>query len=241
MFGKIFKQQKALEPILTDMHSHILPTLDDGSKNIEESIELIKGFIDLGYKKLITTPHIMQDYYPNTVTAIREKRDNLEEELLKRSLPIKIEAAAEYYLDEYLLETVNSGGDLLLIGGQYILFEMSFMSESPYLKEFIFTMKSKGITPILAHVERYTYYINEMKMIEDILERGALIQMNINSLLGLYSKPVKKVAEKLIDAKFVHFLGSDCHNIHHLKALKDTRGKKYYEKAVHLPLLNNSL
>ena len=241
LFSRFFKQKKLHDPILTDMHSHILPALDDGAKNMDESINLIKGFIDLGYKKLIATPHIMQDYYPNTVQAIREKKNSVEEEIKRRSLPVLIEVAAEYYLDEYLLETIHNGDELLLLSNKYILFEMSFMNESPFVKEFIFKMKSRGITPILAHVERYTYYMDKLNAVEEIIERGALIQMNINSISGLYSRPVKKFAEKLIDAKFIHLLGSDCHNILHLNALKESRKKKYYEKAVHLPLLNNSL
>ncbi|MDH5604073.1 MAG: capsular biosynthesis protein, partial [Cyclobacteriaceae bacterium] len=127
MLARLFKQKKSLAPILTDMHSHILPALDDGAKSMEESIDLIKGFIDLGYKKLIATPHVMQDYYPNTAQSIREKRDSVKAELEKKSLAITIEASAEYYLDEYLLEAIHNGDELLLIGQKYILFEMSFM------------------------------------------------------------------------------------------------------------------
>lgn len=223
-----------------DLHSHLLAGIDDGAQTWDESLQLVSRFIDEGYKKLIITPHILQDYYPNTPENIKQKLYELKEKLKENHLSIELDAAAEYFLDEFLLEKINDN-NFLLINDKYILFEMSFMNESPYLKEFIFNMKSRGITPILAHAERYSYYFNKGHLIEDLIERGALIQMNINSLTGYYTKPVKKLAEWLIDNKMVHFMGSDCHRMEHLDLIKNATSLKYFEKALNLPLLNRTL
>ena len=241
MFKNLFKKTAPLPQLFTDMHAHFLPGLDDGAKDLGQSIMLIEEFVKLGYKKLIATPHIMQDYYPNTPEAIRGKLREVKEETVRQGLSVELEAAAEYYLDEYLIEKVNKKEELLLLKGKYVLFEMSFMTISPYLNEFIFHMMSMGITPVLAHVERYSYLDNKFTEVEDMVGRGALMQVNINSLSGMYSKPVRKFAEKLVDEGLVHFLGSDCHRLEHLEILKEARKKKYYKKAVHLPLINNTL
>ncbi|MDH5398326.1 MAG: capsular biosynthesis protein [Cyclobacteriaceae bacterium] len=225
----------------TDLHSHLLPGIDDGSPDIETSLSLIRSLIDMGYEKLITTPHIMQDYYPNTPEIINKKLEELKSALQQEGIKVSLEAAAEYFLDEFLIEKLKQKEDLLLISNKYLLFEMSFMSESPYLKEFIFQARSAGLIPILAHVERYNYYIDNLEAIEDISERGALLQLNINSLTGYYSKPVQQLAEKMINRKLVNVLGTDCHHHNHLELIKKAKGMKYYEKAVTLPLVNYTL
>lgn len=233
----IFKSVKNKIPdktLKTDIHSHLLPSIDDGSKSMEESIELIKGLIDLGFTKLIITPHVMQDYYPNSKNEILSNFNNLVSAVQNEKIEIKLEVSAEYYLDEFLLDKCNSLDNLILINNKYILFEMSFMDESPFLKEFIFNMKSKGITPILAHVERYHYYNNKISTIEDIKERGALLQINSISLTGFYGNLEKKQAQNLIDLKCIDLLGSDCHNTHQLEALKYAQYLKYYQKAISL-------
>ena len=240
---KLFKKQQPvdLSVLVTDIHSHLLPGIDDGARVFDDSLEMIRALIQLGYKKLITTPHIMQDYYPNTPEIILTKLEELKIVLKENDLNIEVEVAAEYYLDEFLMEKLDNTDQLLTFGKNYILFEMSFYNESPFIKDFIFKIKSSGLTPVLAHAERYSYYSGNLDKIEDLVERGALIQMNINSISGVYSKPVTKLAEAIIDSKLVHFLGSDCHHISHIDGINKTRLKKYCEKALNLPLLNSTL
>ena len=239
---KLFKKEYVdLGVLKTDMHSHILPGIDDGSADLDESMELIRKFYDLGYRKLIATPHIMQDYYPNTPEVIRHKLRQVREMVSNEGLGIEIEASAEYYLDEFLLENIESGQELLLMSGKYLLFEMSFMEESPFLKEFIFKIRSRGLYPILAHAERYSYYFGKPEMITDLMERGCLIQININSLTGYYTKQVRQLAEKLVDLGHVHLLGSDCHRMDHLIRIKEASSLKYLKKALNLRLLNQEL
>lgn len=223
------------------MHSHLLPAIDDGVTDLEEAEKIISEFITLGYKKLITTPHIISDLYRNTPQIIREQLAAVRTFLKERNLNISIDAAAEYYLDDHLFQSLKNNEELLTFGDNYLLFETNFISESLLLKEFVFLATSKGYRVILAHPERYLYLHNQYGKIEDLLARGVKLQVNISSLTGYYSKPAQKLAIELIEKGHVHFLGSDCHNINHIDLIKKARSSKYFEKALTLPLLNNSL
>ena len=235
------KKEDIVMPLTTDVHSHLLPGIDDGAPDLEASVIMIRKFVDLGFERLITTPHILQDYYPNTPSIIRQKLSEVKNEISRLQIPIELDAAAEYYLDEFLLEKVKNNEELLTFGTNYLLFEMGFFAESPFVNDFIFQMRSRGIIPVIAHLERYPYYFNKPESITDLHERGALIQVNINSLTGHYGKPVQKAAEKLIDSGMVHLLGSDCHNPEHIDLLRYARGSKYYLKALHLQLINREV
>jgi len=238
-----FKSKPSVEgnPLLTDIHSHLLPGLDDGVKNFEESESIITRFISMGYTKLITTPHVMSDSYRNTSEMILEKLEELKTYLDSKNISIKIEAAAEYYLDEDLVKKVEHDEPLLTFGNRYLLFEMNFMTEPFQLKEFIFLLSTKGYTPVLAHPERYIFLQNNIAKLEDLMNRGVLLQVNTSSLTGYYSIPAKQTARKLIDKGWVNFLGSDCHSMQHVDLLKQAQPGRYFQKALTLPLLNNTL
>lgn len=243
MFNLFKKKRSTPKSIIsTDIHSHLLPGLDDGVESFEESLSLIRSFQQLGYKKLITTPHVMHDFYNNSSEDILSKLNELNQVLVAEGIDVKVEAAAEYYLDEYLLEKINDENfQLLTFGDNYLLFETSFMNQPFYLNEFIFKAKSKGLNPVLAHPERYAYLQSNPELIDDLITRGVFLQLNINSITGYYSKQVRKAAERLIDEKKIHFLGSDCHNENHMSVMQDARAEKYYHKALSLTLLNHSL
>lgn len=240
-FFKKKKDPYKLNTLKTDLHSHLLPALDDGVESFDESVEIIKEMRDLGFKKIITTPHIMKDFYDNSIEAIKEKANELKLILKEQSIDVTIEVAAEYYLDEHLLELIDKEDELLTFGDRYLLFETSFMNQPFYLNDFIFKAKSRGFNPVLAHPERYAYIQSNPELVDDLITRGVFLQLNINSISGYYSKPVKKMAEKLIDSKKIHFLGSDCHNKNHLNTLKDSITEKYFRKALSLRLLNHSV
>lgn len=235
------KKQVNLIPLETDIHSHLLPQMDDGVKSLEESGQLIRQFIDLGYKKLITTPHVMNDFYRNEPKAINDKLEILNQYLKSENIIIPIEAAAEYYLDESLIVRINKGEKLLTFGANYLLFETNFLTEPFQLKEFIFSATTLGYKPVLAHPERYQYLVNSFEKVEDLKNRGVLFQINIPSIIGAYSKPIQKLAIQLIEKGWVDFLGSDCHNQIQMETLKEAFKNKYLKKALALPLLNRSL
>ena len=225
----------------TDLHSHLLPGLDDGVQLFEEMEEIVLRFQKLGYTKLITTPHVMSDFYKNTTEGILKKCDEVNTWLKSKSINIPIEAAAEYYLDEDLLKKAEENFPLLTLGEKYLLFETNFLTEPFQLKEFIFTITSQGYKPILAHPERYIYLQDNFEKVEDLLNRGIYFQLNMSSISGYYSKGAQKLAYKLIDKGWVHFIGSDCHNLQHIQRIEETVSLKYFQKAISLPLLNNTL
>jgi len=224
-----------------DMHSHILPGLDDGTETLEQALEIIADLKQKGYRKLIMTPHIMGDFFKNTPAAIFEKLNILKAAVKEKNWYIELECAAEYYLDEWFLEKIAAEQPLLTFGDKYLLFETSYMNEPLHFKEAVFKLKSAGYKPVLAHPERYTYLYGRFSELEKMYQTGILFQLNLNSLAGYYSGAAKQVAEKLVDRKMVHFVGTDAHHTRHLQFLTKTSGMPYFKKVLALPLLNYEL
>jgi len=235
------KTNKFEDYLFVDMHSHLIPGIDDGSKTMEESIALIRELVKLGYKKIITTPHIMGDFFKNSKETILPGLTALKEKLKEQNIDISIEAAAEYYLDEWFIEKLERGEQLMTFGNNYVLFETSFLNEPAQLHQAIFLMRSSGYIPILAHPERYLYLYNDFSAFQKIYQMDVLFQINLNSLTGYYSKQAKLFAEKLIDNKMVDFVGTDCHGQRHIDVLQQVKKSGYYKKLQHLNLLNNTL
>jgi tyrosine-protein phosphatase YwqE len=237
-------KKKRLAPgdaLITDVHSHLLPGLDDGAKTLDEAEAMVRVFLRLGYRKLITTPHVMQDHYRNTSETILAGLDQLHNHLREREIEVELEAAAEYYLDEYFIRSLESGSPLLTFGDRYLLFETNFISEPLTLNEFIFAATTQGYQPVLAHPERYLYLQDNLTRIEDLANRGVLFQVNLGSLAGFYARGVQVMAGKLIDMGLVHFLGSDCHTLQHAEGIAKAGRSRYFEKAINLRLINHDL
>jgi protein-tyrosine phosphatase len=243
--GEIFrKREKLVDPVdfsrlKVDVHSHFIPGIDDGSDSIETSLELIQGMIDFGYKKVITTPHVMSDYYRNTPEIIQSGCDRLREALEEREMEIEIECAAEYYLDADLKRLVKSK-QLLTFGSDYVLFELPFMNEPLMLAELIFEMQLAGYKPVLAHPERYTFWHMNFEKYQEMLDKGVLLQLNINSLTGHYSPQVKKIAIKLIQNGMIQLVGSDCHHLGHIQLMKQASQVEEFHQLIESGLLLNS-
>lgn len=235
------KESKEQTAIRTDIHSHLLPGLDDGVQSFEDAEEIILRFVRAGYQKLITTPHIMSDAYRNTPEGIRSKLTELNDYLKSKNISIQVEVAAEYYLDEAFNKSIELNQEILTFGNKYLLFETNFMTEPLHLKEFIFMATTKGYQLVLAHPERYLYLQNDISKAEDLINRGVYFQINTSSLTGYYSREAQRTAFKLIDKGWVHFLGSDCHSLQHIRLLEEAKRSRYYQKALTLPLLNNNL
>jgi protein-tyrosine phosphatase len=238
-----FKKKDTLPatPLTTDLHSHLLPALDDGVQTFEQAEEIIREFQRLGYTKLITSPHVMSDSYRNTTDGILARLDELRRYLHERGMTIELHSAAEYYLDAQLMHMLENDMPLLTLGKNYLLFETNFLTEPFNMKEFIFLASVKGYRPVLAHPERYMYLLRDEAKLQDYLDRGILFQVNIGSIVGYYSRDVQQAANRLIDKGWVHFLGSDCHHMQHAQLIARAQGMKYFQKALSLPLLNHTL
>jgi len=221
------------------MHSHLIPGIDDGVRTKEESFAVIDNFLEMGYQKIITTPHIMTDYFGNTNESVTVAYEKFIIELQEAGYDFKFECAAEYYLDENFYSALTEKKKILTFGERHFLFETNVVSEPLHIKDFIFSATSQGYKPILAHPERYQYMTLEKA--EDLRDRGVLLQINLLSLIGYYGPPIQKIAEKLIHKGWVDLLGTDCHNMEHVMILKKVRESRLYKKALELPLLNFSL
>jgi protein-tyrosine phosphatase len=224
----------------TDMHSHLIPGIDDGARTMDETIAMLIKFEALGYKKVITTPHIMNEVYPNTPDTILSGLARVRSEIEKLGLGIQVEAAAEYYLDETLLSKIKDRS-VLSFGDNYVLIEFSFHIPPVFEHELFFEMQMLNYKPVLAHFERYIYFHGDLDKAREYKEKGALIQLNLNSLSGHYGPDVKRQAERLIDAKLVDFVGTDCHRMDHLMLLEKNLSKPYFHKLMDLNLLNKDL
>jgi tyrosine-protein phosphatase YwqE len=240
MFSFFFKKnQKVLT--MVDIHSHLIPKIDDGATDIENSIQLILELSSLGYKKLITTPHI-SDMFPNSKKDILDGYDFLKKELNRRDINIEIEVAAEYYIDEYFLELLEK--ETLLTFGEknYLLFEFSYFTPPRDIENIIYDIILKGYTPVLAHPERYIYWHNKFNFYKELKEMGVLFQINLNSINGYYNRNIQQNVERLVKSSLVDFIGTDTHNIQHIKNLQKTLSLPLYKKIFQYnTILNNTL
>ncbi len=229
----LFRSSKAtpdLSFISVDMHSHLLPGLDDGLQEMEQTIQYVKELQQLGYKKLICTPHILTGVYNNSPQTILPKLELVRAAFAENNLDMQIEAAAEYMVDGDLESYINDGLPLLTFGKNFILIEMSYAAASSNIEQIIFQLRLKGLQPILAHPERYIYYMSNQTQYERFVDLGCLLQINILSLLGYYGEASKDIAETLLRKNMVSFIGTDMHHDNHLGALKKLASKKSFYK-----------
>lgn len=225
-----------------DMHSHLIPGIDDGSKSMEESLGLLKSLEGYGLKKVITTPHIMSEYYRNTPEIIRLGLEDLRKAAKQENISLEIEAAAEYYMDEIFLDRVKAGEELLTFGDKYILVETGFINKPQMLLDIIFNLEMAGYQPVFAHPERYQYLIADKKLQEELIDRKLIFQVNLLSLTGFYSKQVKDFGEMLIERGVVSFLGTDCHNPRYIDMLGTLpKNQKMYQKIKNMEWINSRL
>jgi tyrosine-protein phosphatase YwqE len=235
-----------LAGLVTDMHSHLLPGLDDGAETVAHSLDLLRELRALGFTKLVMTPHIMGDFYKNTPEGVRAALATLRAAAAEAGLAdVALECAAEYYLDEWLGRKLADGTELLTFGGEqrYLLIETSYLNEPLNLTGTIFDLQAAGYRVVLAHPERYVYFYNRFAEIEKLRQDyGVLLQLNLNSLAGYYSPAARHVAEKMIDGGLIDFVGTDTHHLRHTAALASKTVKSaYFRKLMALPLLNKTL
>lgn len=239
----IFKKKEYLKDHiegLVDIHNHILPGIDDGAPTVEDSLNLIRRFQNIGISDLICTPHIMNDYYPNTPATITAALEKVQSALaLTNDLRgIKVRAAAEYMMDQHFLELLESG-NILTLKNRYILVEMSYFQAPINLKEILFQLQTRGFKPVLAHPERYTYYHSkDLRKFEDLKNRGCLFQVNALSLSTHYGSSIQKTAFQLLDAGMIDFIGSDAHREQHLEKLENIRLKRNQSNQIKSVLSN---
>ncbi|MBD5247961.1 MAG: hypothetical protein HDS54_07355 [Barnesiella sp.] len=231
MFNFFSKKSQYRENLFftTDIHSHVVPGIDDGSPSVERSVELIKSMKSWGLEKLIVTPHVTQDTFENTPDTINPAYEALCDGLRAAGVDIDIDHSAEYRVDEMFVEQFDAGL-VRRLHGDYLLVENSYIQEPYNLNQILFEISMKGYTPILAHPERYIYYYEKRNRYAELHSNGILFQVNLLSLAGYYGKEAKKVAEMLIEKNYVDFLGTDLHRRAHVEAIEKYLGTKDYQR-----------
>ena len=216
MIFNLFKSKPTLKELIpngfVDIHSHILPGIDDGAKNIEESLVLITEMKKMGFSKIIGTPHVYEQLYNNNKKTIKESFDSIEN---KYDNNITVQYAAEYMIDHTLMKKIENKS-LLSIKNKYVLLEMSYIAESPNIHQIIFNLIMGGYIPIIAHPERYLYYQNDIKKFYKLKKWGCKFQLNLLSTTGYYGNEILNIANLLLSNKLIDFVGSDVHNHRHI-------------------------
>lgn len=231
--------QVEMDSVSIDMHSHILPGIDDGAQTVEQSIEIIKALKNLGYSDFFFTPHVLGDYYPNTDLTIGKSFEKLNYHLDLKHIENQRGAVAEYFYDNRLVDLMESQTIRTFGSTKYFLFELSFRQKPQLLKEFIYNVQMKGYKPILAHPERYTFATTEM--LEDLKNRGVSMQLDLMSLTNNYGKEVRKMAEKMIKNRMFDFVGTDIHRIDQISIVEEALCTKSCHQLVNENPLKNHL
>lgn len=203
-----------------DMHSHILPGLDDGVKTIEESVAIVKRMLALGVRRFSFTPHISFPSPMNTPEIIRDRLDLLKECLLKEGISLDVDAGAEYKVGEYMLELIERD-NIASFQGRRVLIEHSFVSPSPSFEEVVFRLQEREYIPVLAHPERYPFYAGcILERANTLKNRGCKMQVNLLSFTGFYGKEATRGAQILSDAGVIDYLSGDIHSMRQIEHLE---------------------
>jgi len=229
--------------LTVDLHSHLIPGVDDGVADMETAIAVIKEIASSGVKKIITTPHIYPEFYNNTEEDILLRLKELQKQVQEEGLEVEIEAAAEYFLDDVFVARIENEEPLLTFGNKMVLVETNYITSHPKLKECFFSLKLQGYKPVFAHPERYLYLFQPPKhrTLIELFDFGVLFQVNLLSFVGHYGPQIKELALYLHKNNMIHLLGSDIHKIEHARMVNRFKQSKLFENICNGSIINNDL
>ncbi|HEU4496223.1 MAG TPA: CpsB/CapC family capsule biosynthesis tyrosine phosphatase [Flavobacterium sp.] len=216
-FSKAKPILKDLIEDYVDIHSHLLPGIDDGSKDFDNTLGLINSLLDIGFRQFTATPHIIKNIWDNDRISIENAAASTVEKLHEVNLNVPFKAAAEYMMDESFSKLVASE-PLLAIKDNFVLVEMSYINPPMQLYDILFEVRIAGYQPVLAHPERYLFYHNNFEEYKKLKKAGCLFQINLLSSVGYYGKNVAKTAQLLLEKGMIDFTGSDVHHENHTKS-----------------------
>ena len=196
---------------MIDLHSHILPNIDDGSRSIEETFNLIKEAQNAGFEAIISTSHYMEGYYETDEKERKVWINAIYENLSAKNIDVKLYSGNEIYMTENIIKLLEEGKASTINDTSYVLFEMPLNAEPLNLYDIIYEMQQCKIVPILAHPERYSFVQKEPELIYDLIQKGVLMQSNYGSIIGQYGKKAQLIVIKFLENNMIHFLGSDVH------------------------------
>ena len=196
---------------MIDFHTHILPNIDDGSKSIEETFNLIKEAEKAGFKKIISTSHYLEKYYEVDVIERKAWIDTLNKTIKERNEKIKLYLGNEIYFSDNIIRLLEEGKATTINNTSYLLFELPLNTKPFNIYNIIYELLEYKLIPVLAHPERYTFVQSEPELVYDLIQKGVLMQCNYGSIIGQYGKKAQIIVKKLYENNMVHFLGTDVH------------------------------
>ncbi len=238
----IFKKKESNKGLFyhTDIHSHVLPGIDDGSRDVDMSMFLVGKMKSWGINRIIATPHVTKDTFENTPSSISDAYSALNDKIATSGVDIEISYSAEYRIDE-LFKTVVESNQLILFPNDYILVENSFIQAPWEMDDVIYDLKLRGYNPILAHPERYKYYWHKKERYREIHDTGTYFQVNLLSFAGYYGKEVKEMAYWLLENDMIDFMGTDLHHPRHVESIEHfIKSSECNKLAKKLHLLNDT-
>ena len=245
MLFNFFKRKEKPEPqklfYTTDIHSHVLPGIDDGSPNTDVSIALLEAMKSWGIDSIVATPHIAEESFENTPQSIKKAYDKLSVRMIDMAMDMNVKFSAEYRIDNRFRKMLEDD-ELIIMPNNYLLIENSFVQPPIDLKNIIYELQLKDLKPILAHPERYGYYQRKKEIYEELFESGCEFQINLLSLAGYYGDREKETALWLANKGYISFVGSDLHHFGHVEVInKFLRSKEYPSIAERVaPLIKNN-
>ena len=223
MFSFLRPKARLIDLIPTnfvDIHSHVLPGIDDGAKTIEDSKFLLENMIEFGFSKIITSPHTIENIWNNTPESISEALQFTKENLTDLTTKVDLKAASEYIMDDYFASLFEEK-KLLTIKDNFVLVEMSYINPPIQLYDYLFNLQVAGYIPVLAHPERYVFYHSDFSNYAKLKKAGCYFQMNLLSATGYYGREVAKIADELLKKNMIDFVGSDFHHKHHIASFSN--------------------
>ena len=198
---------------MIDFHSHIIPNVDDGSKSVEETFELLKEAKEAGFSGIISTSHYMEGYYETDAAERSVWIKAISENLGKKDIDLKLYLGNEVYITKNIINLLETGKATSINNSNYVLFEFPMNSKPMDMYDIIYDMLEYKLIPILAHPERYSFVQKDPNLIYDLIQKGVLMQSNYGSILGMYGEKAEIIVRKLLKNNMVHFLGSDVHRV----------------------------
>ena len=229
---------------MVDIHSHVVPQVDDGSKSLQDSLDMIKNVSKNGIKTIVATTHYMNGKYEVQRKDLEAKVHSLNQILKMNNIDIKVLLGQEIMVDINIFDLLDKGIIGSINNSRYILIEFDMNNEIANLDIIIKRFKSLGYTPIIAHPERYRYVANDIDIVKKWINSGALLQMNLGSISGIHGSSAQKTLIKLLNENLIHMWGSDLHSFRdtykdfdsHLTALK----KVVKDKNIYDDIINNN-
>lgn len=216
-----FKSKPILKDLLdgsfVDIHSHVLPGIDDGAQTISNSITLATSLQKIGVSQIITTPHINHYVWNNSPEIIKSKLQETQEAFVANNIQTPIRSAAEYFIDDWFTDHFKEE-KLLTLKDNYVLVEMSYLNAPLTLYKTIFELQVAGYIPVLAHPERYTFFHKKFDEYKKLKDAGCLFQLNLLATVEYYGSKIANTADKLLKKGMYDFCGTDVHHKNHIKA-----------------------